>query len=71
MSDKDCTTPLIDLINKIGIKEVCAITMATETTVRVWVHRGRVSRSAAECIGSYADVPQTREDMRPDVKVWY
>ncbi len=71
MSDKDCTTPLIALINQHGIKRVSEVTGAPEVTIRVWVHRGQVSRAAAELIGLEKDFTQTREEMRPDVKVWY
>lgn len=68
--ENECKTALAALINELGMAELCRLVDAKEATVRVWVHRGCISKKSAQIIHD-SDLNFTREFLRPDVKVWY
>ncbi len=70
---KKCKNALAKLINEIGVERICTLARVSAVTVRVWVSRGRISKSAAHLVCLSPDVASigfTREQLRPDVKVW-
>lgn len=67
------TDELNRLISTFGAQQVQELTGASAGTIRTWLHRGRISATAAHAVCKCKVVRQlgfSRETLRPDVKVW-
>jgi hypothetical protein len=50
--------------------ELARIAKVNRSTVTRWQSTGKVSREAASVISTFPGCPLTREQIRPDIKVW-
>lgn len=71
---KQAAIQLARLQSDIGIDRLMELAQCDRTTIRVWAHRGRISKQAAHKVCLSPDVAAlgyTREVLRPDVENWY
>ena len=53
--------------NKTQLAAVCKV---SRNAVSTWFNKGYVGRSAAMRIDADPTIPMTKEELRPDVRVW-
>jgi hypothetical protein len=59
---------LVDWAGSIG--GLCKIAGVVPSTGTHWLSVGRVSKACAETIAAFEGCPLTKEQIRPDIKIW-
>lgn len=67
-----CRKALNELLAYFGgnKSQLAAATGVTRNTVSFWFTRGKIGRSTAMAVHDNPSIPFTREQLRPDIKVW-
>ena len=67
-----CRKALNDLLAYFGgnKSQLAAAVGVTRNTVSFWFTRGQIGRSSAMTVHKSKSIPFTREQLRPDIKVW-
>ena len=68
---QQCHTALKTLLDWAGSpSELSRIAGMNRNAARHWQSQGKISKEAADTISKFAGCPLTREQIRPDIKVW-
>lgn len=59
------------LINENGGEFLAAELGITISAIRVWLRRGQITEKGAQKVHESNNINMTREELRPDVKVWF
>jgi hypothetical protein len=64
----DALLTLVDWAGSIG--GLCKIAGVVPSTGTRWLSIGKLSKGAAETVAQFEGCPLTKEQIRPDIKIW-